>query len=47
MDNRETRLYFTKKQALSVIPDSDHVHIFCNTGHCLVGTDLERKEIIE
>ena len=33
MDNRETRLYLTKKQALSVIPDSDFVHIFIVQGN--------------
>ena len=44
MDNRETRLYLTKKQALSVIPDSDFVHIFIVHGNDFFMQAMARVE---
>ena len=41
------RLYLTKEQALSVLPDKEEVHTFYNVPPTLIGADWSKDEIID
>lgn len=41
------KAYITTEQALSVLPDGDTVHTFCNPGFGLVGADWSKGDITD
>ena len=41
------KVYITTEQAISVLPDGDTVHTFCNTGFGLVGADWSKEDITD
>lgn len=41
------KIYLTKEQAISVLPDGETIHTFYNPGFGLVGADWERDDILD
>lgn len=41
------KIYITKEQAASILPDGDTVHTFLNPGFGLVGADWSREDILD
>jgi hypothetical protein len=41
------KVYLTKEQAVSVLPDGETIHTFLNPGFGLVGADWERDDILD
>lgn len=41
------KIYLTAEQAISILPDSDSVHTFCNPGFGLIGADWSKAEITD
>lgn len=43
----EMKIYLTKEQAISVLPDGGTIHTFYNPGFGLIGADWERDDILD
>lgn len=41
------KIYITKEQAVSILPDGESVHTFMNAGFVLVGADWSREDILD
>lgn len=41
------KVYVTKEQAASILPDGDSIHTFYNLGFGLVGADWSRADLLE
>lgn len=41
------KIYITHEQAISVLPDGDLVHTFCNPGFGIIGADWRRTDIVD
>lgn len=41
------KIFLTKEQAISILPDGDSIHTFYNPGFGLVGADWSREELLD